>query len=384
VGEISNKRQKEEKASSNYHRIVIKLGTNLVTGGRDSLNYEAMAELVGQVAQLNQQGLEVILVSSGAVAAGKRRLGIQKKLRDIPFKQVLASVGQAHLMQSYDQLFSRRGIITAQALLTKADFLNRSGYLNARNTLLALLKLKVVPIINENDVVAVDELEGISFGDNDNLSAMVANLVDADLLIILSDVAGLYTADPKRDANAKLIPRVEKIDAFIESLAKGSSEGEGVGGMSTKIEAAKLATASGTAVVLADGREPNVILRLINGEALGTFFPPTTSKLESRKRWMLGLPAKGKIFIDSGAKTALQKQNKSLLPAGITGIEGEFERGDIVTIVDSNGDKVACGISNYKSADVEVIKGCRSDQILKLLGYEYGAEVVHRDNLVIL
>ena len=384
MGEISNKRQKEEKASSNYHRIVIKLGTNLVTGGRDSLNYEAMAELVGQVAQLNQQGLEVILVSSGAVAAGKRRLGIQKKLRDIPFKQVLASVGQAHLMQSYDQLFSRRGIITAQALLTKADFLNRSGYLNARNTLLALLKLKVVPIINENDVVAVDELEGISFGDNDNLSAMVANLVDADLLIILSDVAGLYTADPKRDANAKLIPRVEKIDAFIESLAKGSSEGEGVGGMSTKIEAAKLATASGTAVVLADGREPNVILRLINGEALGTFFPPTTSKLESRKRWMLGLPAKGKIFIDSGAKTALQKQNKSLLPAGITGIEGEFERGDIVTIVDSNGDKVACGISNYKSADVEVIKGCRSDQILKLLGYEYGAEVVHRDNLVIL
>ena len=384
MGEISNKRQKEEKASSNYHRIVIKLGTNLVTGGRDSLNYEAMAELVGQVAQLNQQGLEVILVSSGAVAAGKRRLGIQKKLRDIPFKQVLASVGQAYLMQSYDQLFSRQGIITAQALLTKADFLNRSGYLNARNTLLALLKLKVVPIINENDVVAVDELEGISFGDNDNLSAMVANLVDADLLIILSDVAGLYTADPKRDANAKLIPRVEKIDAFIESLAKGSSEGEGVGGMSTKIEAAKLATASGTAVVLADGREPNVILRLINGEALGTFFPPTTSKLESRKRWMLGLPAKGKIFIDSGAKTALQKQNKSLLPAGITRIEGEFERGDIVTIVDSQGDKIACGISNYKSADVELIKGCRSDQILKLLGYEYGAEVVHRDNLVIL
>lgn len=368
---------------SHYHRSVIKLGTNLITGGKASLDKEVMASLVEQVSQLNQRGLQTIIVSSGAVAAGKSRLGTKKKRRDTPFRQVLAAVGQSRLMQAYDELFSTRGITVAQTLLTKPDFISRLGYLNARNTLLALLEMGVVPIVNENDVVYVEELEGATFGDNDNLSAMVANLVDADLLIILSDVAGLYTCEPKKGSAANLIQRVEKIDRSIEQLATGGCGERGTGGMATKIEAAKLATASGTAVVIASGQEPDVILKLINGEALGTFFPSVTSKIESRKRWMLSLPVKGIIVIDPGAKTALQRQNKSLLPAGIAKLEGMFDRGDVVGIVDSEGNNVAIGISNYSASDISQIKGHRSDSILNTLGYGYGDEVIHRDNLVI-
>jgi len=374
----------EKNPAIAYRRLVIKLGTNLITGGKDSLDHEMMASLVEQVAQLNQRGLQTIIVSSGAVAAGKHRLGIRKKRRDTPFRQMLAAVGQGRLMRAYDELFSAHGITVAQTLLTKADFLNRLGYLNARNTMLALLELGVVPIVNENDVVSVEELEGSTFGDNDNLSAMVANLVDADLLIILSDVAGLYTSDPNHDTTAILIPRVERIGPAIARLAGGSIGGRGTGGMVTKIEAAKLATASGTAVVIASGQETDVILRLIEGEAIGTYFPPTTSRIESRKRWMLSLPPKGKIVIDSGAKTALQRQNKSLLPAGIAQVERTFERGEVVVIVDSKGNSIASGISNYSSADIFQIKGCRSDKIPQILGYGYGDEVVHRDNLVVL
>jgi len=336
------------------------------------------------VAQLHQQGLQLIVVSSGAVAAGKHRLATRKKRRDTPFRQVMAAVGQGRLIQTYDKLFGAHGITVAQTLLTKPDFLNRLGYLNARNTLLALLDLGVVPIVNENDVVFVEELEGATFGDNDNLSAMVANLVDADLLVILSDVAGLYTTDPGQDARAELIPRVDRIDHAIERLAGGSTGGKGIGGMLTKIEAAKLATASGTAVVIAGGQEPDVILRLINGEAMGTLFSPTASRIESRKRWMLSLSTKGNIVIDSGAITALQRQNKSLLPAGITEVQGMFERGDVITIIDSQSNSVASGISNYSSSETDQIKGCRSDLILDVLGYGYGTEVVHRDNLVLL
>ncbi|MCD5413033.1 MAG: glutamate 5-kinase [Dehalococcoidia bacterium] len=366
-----------------YHRLVIKLGTNLITAGKDSLDRRMMARLVDQVAELRRRGLEAIIVSSGAVAAGKHRLGMKKRRRDIPFRQMLAAVGQGRLMQVYDELFSAYGITVAQILLTRPDFLNRLAYLNARNTLLALLELGVVPVVNENDVVFVEELEGTVFGDNDNLSAMVANLVDADLLIILSDVAGLFTSDPNRDATARLIPRVEKIDQPIQDLAGGRCGERGMGGMATKVEAARLATSSGTAVVIASGQEPRVILRLSEGEALGTFFSPVTTRIESRKRWMLSLPVKGRIVVDAGAKTALQRRNKSLLPAGVVRVDGVFERGDVVAIVDSQGSSVATGISNYSSADIAQIKGCRSDRIEGILCHEYGDEVVHRDNLVV-
>jgi len=368
-----------------YHRIVVKLGTSLLTGGSDHLNQEVMSGLIAQVAQLHKQGLELLIVSSGAIAAGRYKLGLTKELRGIPFKQVLASVGQSHLMNFYEQLFAQHNITVAQALLTRADLSDRAGYLNARNTLLALLELRVLCIANENDVVAVDEIQEAKFGDNDNLSAMVANLVDADLLLILTDTAGLYTADPNRDPGARLIPQVDKIDSEIERLAADTAGNLGIGGMMTKLEAAKLATASGVTVIVADGREPDIILRLVAGEAIGTRFPPATSKLESRQRWMLsGLSTKGKLIVDSGAATALRKQHRSLLAAGIKQVEGEFQRGDIVNIYDPQGSRLGCGITNYSSADIETIKGAHSGEIATILGYDYGSEVVHRNNLVVL
>jgi glutamate 5-kinase len=368
-----------------YNRLVVKLGTSLLTGSSDQLNEETISRLVNQIARLHGQGLEMLIVSSGAIAAGRHKLGLTKERRGIPFKQVLASVGQGQLMNIYDQLFSGHGITVAQALLTRSDLTDRAGYLNARNTLLALLELKVVCIVNENDVVSVDEIQEERFGDNDNLSAMVANLVDADLLLILSDIAGLYTADPHRDPDARLIPRVDRIDSKIERLVMGASGSLGTGGMATKIEAARLATSSGVTVVIADGREPDIILRLAAGEESGTLFPPTASKLESRQRWMMsGLSTRGKLIVDSGAATALKKQSRSLLAAGITQAEGRFHRGDIVDIIDPDGSRLGCGITNYSSEDISAIKGAHSNKIAAMLGYDYGSEVIHRNNLVIL
>jgi glutamate 5-kinase len=374
-----------DKSPMSYHRIVAKFGTSLLTGGSDRLDRDIMSSLVSQVAQLHNQGLEVILVSSGAITSGRHKLGLTRKIGGIPFKQVLASVGQHRLMSLYEQLFSQYDITVAQALLARADLLDRASYLNARNTLLALLELKVLCIVNENDVVAVDEIQEAIFGDNDNLSAMVANLIDADLLLILTDIGGLYTADPHHHPHAQLIPQVEAIDSEIERLAADTPSSLGTGGMITKIEAARLATSSGVTVIIADGREPDIILRLANGEAIGTRFLPTTSKLESRKRWMLsGLSTKGKLVVDSGAALALKKQKRSLLAAGIRDVEGKFQRGDIVNIYDPAGSRVGCGIANYSSADIAVIKGAHSEKIATLLGYDYGSEVVHRNNLVVV
>ena len=379
---MGNKSKKSE-----YRRIVAKFGTNLLTAGTDHLDLEVMSTLVGQVVRLHQQGLEVIIVSSGAVAAGRQQLRLAKERKDIPSRQVMAAVGQNALMHSYEQLFDWHGITVAQALLTKANLSDRLGYLNARNTLLALLELGVVPIINENDVVAVDELEGAAFGDNDNLSGMVSNLVDADLLVVLCDVVGLCTADPANDRSAQLITRVDCIDERIEHLA-GDTRGRGVGGMATKVQAARLATASGATVIIADGKEQDLLSRLVKGEPIGTLFPPTASKMESRKRWMLtGLAIKGSLVVDDGAIVALKEQNKSLLPAGIKTVDGDFLRGDAVDIIGEKGkkgEKIARGISNYSSRELAVIKGARSNRIDSLLGYGYGDEVVHRNNLVVL
>ncbi len=383
MGKVRDK--KSNSPAPVYHRIVVKLGTSLLTGGSDHLNENVMSDLVTQVAQLHRQGLELLVVSSGAITAGRYKLRLNKRLRGIPFKQVFSSVGQSRLMLTYEQLFSRHNITVAQALLTRADLSDRAGYLNARNTLLALLELRVLCVVNENDVVAVDEIQEAKFGDNDNLSAMVANLVDADLLLLLTDTAGLYTADPRRDPDARLIPQVERIDSKIEQLAADTAGSLGIGGMMTKIEAAKLATASGITVIIADGREPDVIVELAAGEAIGTCFWPLTDKLESRKRWMVsGLSTRGGLVLDSGAARALRKQNRSLLPTGIKQVDGEFQRGDVVTIYDHKGSILGCGITNYSSADIAVIKGAHSRKIATLLGYDYGSEVVHRNNLVVL
>lgn len=385
-----------------YKRIVVKLGTNLLTAGSDRLDLVVMSTLVGQVARLHQQGRDVLLVTSGAIAAGRQELGISDGMRDIPCRQAMAAVGQTALMQSYEQLFEWHGIKVAQALLTRTDLSDRLGYLNARRTLLTLLKLRVLPIINENDVVAVEELGGASFGDNDNLSGLVANLVDADLLVILSDVDGLYTADPDKDKGAKLIPRVERIDKSIEKLA-GGTRGRGRGGMKTKLEAAKLATASGATAVIAGGLEKDIILRVVAGDEVGTIFVPTASNMESRKRWILsGLATRGSIVVDAGAAKALKEQNRSLLPAGVKEVEGKFERGDAVNIMaemakvkeratkskkgaggDAEYERIGCGITNYSSRELAAIKGARSDRIEELLGYAYGDEVVHRNDLVV-
>ncbi len=367
-----------------YKRIVAKFGTNLITGGTNHLDLDVMDRLVRQIAQLYSKGHELVIVSSGAVASGKQKLEQVKERKDILFKQVLASVGQNHLMNTYDQLFSKHNITVAQALLTKTDLSRRAGYLNARNTLLALMELGVICIVNENDVVATDEIGGVKFGDNDNLSAMVANLIDADLLAIITNIHGLYTADPQLDASAKLIRRVEKIDARIQRLASNTTSSHGIGGMVTKIEAAKMATSCGITVVIANGWKPNVLKEITLGKEVGTIFTPVASKLESKKRWMLsGLACKGKLIIDSGAVLALKKQNKSLLPAGITGVEGKFQRGDVVEIYDSENNHLGCGITNYHSNDIVVIKGAHSNSISSLLGYEYGSEIVHRNNMVL-
>jgi len=368
-----------------YKRIVVKLGTNMITGDTNSLDEAAMAGLVNQIAALRKKKVNVVLVSSGAITAGRQKLGMEKDRKDIPFKQVLASVGQNHMMNTYEKLFGVHSITIAQTLLTKTDLTDRQGYLNARNTLMALLELGVVPIVNENDVVAIDEIEEFKFGDNDNLSAMVANLVDADLLLLLSDVAGLYTADPAVDSNAELIHEVKEINSDIEKMAGKARSRRATGGMSTKITAAKLATSCGTSVIIAYGHEQDVLAHVVAGKKMGTLFPSNTSKMESRKRWMLGgLSPKGGLTIDNGAVVALTQDGKSLLPAGVIEVQGKFKRGDIINIANSNGTRIACGISNYSAADIAQIMGQQSNSIVEILGHEYGTEVIHRNNLAVL
>jgi glutamate 5-kinase len=368
-----------------YKRIVAKFGTSLLTGGSDRLDPVMMSKLTAQLAQLHHQGEELVVVTSGAVAAGRHKLGLPKKVKGIPYKQVLSSVGQSHLMYTWENLFNEHEITIAQALLTRAVLVDRAGYLNARNTLLALLELGVISIINENDVVAIEEIQGARFGDNDNLSAMVANLIDADLLIILSDIAGLYTADPGVNPEAKLIPEVKRIDESIFALAGGSRGGLGTGGMLTKLQAARMATACGITVVIARGDMPDIMLRLAAGENIGTKFLPAADKLESRERWMMaGLSAKGNLLIDDGAAEVLKKKKSSLLGAGIIEVQGSFQRGDLVNVYDLKNSRLGSGITNYTSEEIDKIKGLHSRSISGLLGYDYGSEIIHRNNLVII
>lgn len=365
-----------------YHRVVIKLGTNLLTGGSGRLDEVIMTGLVSQVAKSAAEGIEVVVVTSGAIAAGKEKLGLYKKTRDIPYRQVMASVGQSRLMNVYELLFGQHGLTVAQALLTRTDLNDRSGYLNARNTLLALMELGVITLVNENDVVAVDEIQEAKFGDNDNLSAMVVNLIEADLLLMLTDIDGLYDSDPRKNTQARLITTIEKITPEIEALAGGTWSGAAVGGMVTKLEAAKLASASGARVVIASGNEADVISRVIGGEELGTHFLPQ-SEPDARRRWLLsGLSVRGRIILDAGASEAVRRCG-SLLPAGVTDAEGSFKRGDIVRLIDASGSMMGYGIVNYNAGDVLRIKGLHSGKISGVLGYDYGSEVIHRNNLAI-
>ena len=373
------------KENYKYRRIIVKAGTNILTGGRDELDDSFIDNLVSQISELSSSGREMLLVSSGAVAAGRGVMRNLSKSSVLPDRQVLAAVGQGRLMHLYEQAFATHGIPTAQALLSRRDVNDRLGYLNLRNTLLSLLNNGVVPVINENDVVAVEELEGEVFGDNDTLSALVANLIDADLLVILGSVEGMYTKDPNIFTDAELISVVEKMDDKLNEYAGPSSDLRGRGGMVTKIEAARLATASGVDVVIANGTTDSVVVRLSNGERIGTLFKTSVSKLESRKRWMLsGVSNKGNIKVDKGAVSALKSSKTSLLPAGVLSCFGRFERGDIVYIKDEHENNIAAGISNYGSSDLLQIQSLKSDRIEQVLGHYYGDEVIHRDNMVML
>lgn len=376
-----------------YRRVVVKVGSNVLTGGTDALDSATMASITQQIATLMRRGCQVLVVTSGAIAAGRHRLKAhhaslapgQLPARDVQSRQALAAIGQSRLMALWDELFEQEGVTIAQALLTRRDLADRPAYLNARNTLLNLIDLRVVPIANENDVVSIEEIRDSKIGDNDNLSAQVANLVDADLLLILTDLPGLYTADPRHDPDARLIERVERIDDEIVRAASGVAGARGTGGMATKVQAARIAIGSGTHVVLADGRARDIVLRAVAGEPVGTHFLPSGDRIESRRRYLMsGLQSRGRIQVDGGAATALLAGGKSLLPAGVTACEGEFQRGDVVQVFTSDGRQVASGITNYAADEVRRIQGKRSDQIAEALGYEFGEEVIHRNNLVLV
>ena len=366
-----------------YPRIVAKVGTSLLTAGSDRLDLEAMSRIVGQVVRLRAAGHQVAVVSSGAQAAGRHRLA--RYLGDFtPSRQAFASVGQSHLMQSWDELFDWHDVVVAQVLLTRRDLSDRLGYLNARNTLRDLLEAGTVPIVNENDAVALDQVLATRIGENDSLSAHVANLVDADLLVLLTDVDGLYDADPRRNEDARLIERIERVDSNIEAMAD-AAHGPGSGGMVTKLTAARIATQAGVDVIIANGQLPETLIGAALGNNPGTFFPAANDRIESRKRWILGsISPTGYIVIDAGAVAALREKGRSLLPAGVAEAMGEFGRGESVEVRAPDGTRVAAGVTNYASAELQQIRGLRSDKIAETLGYAYGDEVVHRDNLVML
>lgn len=367
--------------SHSPRRIVIKLGSSLLARPDGLLDERFIGRVARAVAGLRTEGRAVLLVSSGAVAAGRARLPSAATWGDIPTRQMLAAVGQPRLMRAYERAFARFGLVVAQALLTQGDVAARAGYLSARGTLLALLDHGAVPIINENDVVADDELR---FGDNDRLSAVVATLVDADLLLLLSDVAGLYESDPRSDPTARPIRHVARIDAAIEALARPSLSGPGTGGMVTKLQAARLATAGGVATVIAAGRERDIIRRVVDGEDVGTRFAPAR-RPRARRRWLHArLGGRGTLVVDDGAAAALERGGSSLLPAGVREVHGNFRRGDPVDVLRLDGRLVAHGLANYTAADLARLQGRHSSEITAALGYHYGDEVIHRNNLVLV
>jgi glutamate 5-kinase len=368
---------------SPYQRIVVKLGTSTLTAGTSRLSPPRLVDLVRQMALLQRQGCEVVVVSSGAIAVGRERLNFPQLPKDIPVKQMLAAIGQPRLMALYEQIFGLYGLTVAQVLLTRSDLADRRRYLNSRNTLTAILSQGVIPIVNENDTVATEE---IRVGDNDNLSALVANLIEADLLVLLTDQSGFYTADPRRDPQAQLVREVSgpEIPEALWQAAGGSANGLGTGGMLTKLQAADLARRSGAAVVIARGSEPDVLQRLASGELAGSIFYPVASAVESRKRYLLaGGRARGRLYVDDGAVQALQ-QGSSLLPIGVSSVEGKFQRGDTVNVANASQHDIARGMVNYTSDDLARICRRHSDEIEAILGYMYGDEVIHRNNMVLL
>jgi len=363
------------------HRIVVKVGSSLVTNEGRGLDEQAIGEWCRQLSALVRDGREVIMVSSGAIAEGMKRLGWSVRPKAVQELQAAAAVGQMGLAQMYETKLRANGLGSAQVLLTHADLADRERYLNARSTLLTLLKLGVVPVINENDTVVNDE---IKFGDNDTLGALVANLVEADALVILTDQKGLYTADPRKDPNATFVHEARAGDPALEAMAGGAGSSIGRGGMITKILAARRAAGSGASTVIAWGREHDALLRLTQGEAIGTLLVAQTAKTQARKQWMADhLQMRGAVVVDDGAAAKVLAEGKSLLPIGMVAVEGDFSRGEVIAVRDGSGQEIARGLANYSSAEARLLCRKPSSDFERLLGYAAEPEMLHRDNLVL-
>jgi glutamate 5-kinase len=363
-------------------RLVVKVGSSLVTNQGQGLDHAALARWVAQIAELRKLGREVLLVSSGAIAEGMQRLGWKVRPSAVHELQAAAAVGQMGLIEAYESRFREHSLITSQILLTHEDMADRKRYLNARSTLRTLLDLGVIPIINENDTVATDE---IRVGDNDTLGALVTNLVEADVLVILTDQAGLFSADPRKDPRATLLSEVDAGDPGLEKIAGGAGSAIGLGGMLTKVLAAKRAARSGAHTIIASGREENVLVRLARGERIGTLLKAQTQTLAARKQWLADhLQVRGKLILDAGAVKALREQRKSLLPIGVFDVTGEFERGEAVGCCGPDGNEIARGLVNYSAVETRRILKTPSSEIEAKLGYIDEPELIHRDNLVLL
>lgn len=361
-------------------RILVKVGSAVLTG-EDGLELDIIEQLVADIAALRERGFQIVLVSSGAIASGKHRMGIEGKLKSIPQKQAAAAVGQGRLMRVYSNAFGKHGLFVGQVLLTMSDITDRKRFLNIRNTLFTLMDWGVITIINENDTVAVDE---IKFGDNDHLAAMVANVIEAHLVINLTSTEGLYDQNPSATKKAKLIPIVTELTPEIEAVATEEATPVGMGGMKSKVQAAKKVTASGIPYIIAPGRRTGILQEILDGKETGTLFLPSTEHLNSRKYWIaFTLRSRGRIFIDEGAKEAIVRDGKSLLPTGVTQVEGDFVLGDPVSCVDVLGNTIAKGLVNYSADEIRKIMGLKTAKIEQVLGYKDYDEIVHRDNLAV-
>lgn len=370
-----------KKHLKDVKRVVVKVGSSTLTHASGLMNINQIEKLVRQISDLHNQGIEVVLVTSGAVAAGVGKLGLKSKPKTIPEKQAAAAVGQGILLHMYEKIFSEYGKIAAQILITKDDISHRTRFLNARNTFFALFEQGAIPIVNENDAIIVDE---IKLGDNDTLSAVVASLIEADLLILLSDIEGLYDSNPRTNPDAVLIHEVEEITDEIAGCAGGAGSSLGTGGMATKISAGRIATAAGVSMVIVNGAKDNIIRDVVSVEEVGTFFAPNEHPLQLRKHWLtFNSDIKGKVVIDDGAVIALSKEHKSLLPTGILSVEGFFHQGQIISVVNTEGVEIGRGITNYDSVEIEQIKSLKTDEIESKLGYKNYDEIVHSNNMVI-
>jgi glutamate 5-kinase len=361
-------------------RVVVKVGSGVLTGP-NGLNIVVIDQLTTDICTLRKRGIEVILVSSGAIAAGLRKIGITKRPQSLSQQQAMAAIGQGSLIMAYEKAFSRHGYKVAQILLTRDDLTHRGRYLNARNTLFTLLTWKIIPVINENDTVVVDE---IKFGDNDNLSAMVTNLTESQLLVNLTNIDGLYDKDPRIHADARLIEVVEKVDRRLKRFASSIPGFLGTGGMASKVMAAQKVALRGVPTIIANGQKPGILVQIFSGKKEGTLFLPREVPICSRKHWIAFTKSpRGKLIIDRGAEKAILDQGKSLLPSGILDVEGRFSLGNSVLLINESGEKIAVGMVNYDSSDVKKIMGAKSTEIQLRLGFKHDDEVIHRDNLVL-